>query len=99
MSLAAAFGAPLVSKDAIKERLALEPATDASYWLGMVAAEHMWTEVSAKRGLVIVDCWWFTPRDLRFAITGLYRSGAARAVELVSRSHRHSQRSPSTASA
>lgn len=81
-SLAAAFGAPLVSKDAIKERLASQPATDASSPLGMVAAEHMWTEASANRGLVIVDCWWFKPRDLRFAITGLYRSGAVRAVEL-----------------
>lgn len=81
-SLAAALGAPLVSKDAIKEQLALQAATVASSRLGMVAAEHMWVEAGARRGLVIVDCWWSKPRDLRFAITGLYRSGAVRAVEL-----------------
>lgn len=80
--LAAAVGAHLVSKDAIKERLAMEPALGVSPRLGILAAEQMWADAAAKRGLVLVDCWLFKPRDLHFAASGLQRSGAVRAVEL-----------------
>lgn len=80
--LAAAVAAHLVSKDAIKERLAMEPAPVVSSRLGILAAEQMWADAAAKRGLVLVDCWLFKPRDLRFAASGLQRSGAGQAVEL-----------------
>jgi predicted kinase len=80
--LAAAVGAHLVSKDAIKERLAMEPALVESSRLGILAAEQMWADAAAIRGLVLVDCWLFRPRDLHFAASGLQRSGAGRAVEL-----------------
>jgi len=80
--LAAAVGAHLVSKDAIKERLAKEPALVMSSRLGILASEQMWADAAATGGLVLVDCWLFKPRDLHFAASGLQRSGAVRAVEL-----------------
>jgi predicted kinase len=76
--LSAALGAPLISKDAIKETLTdLSPAR-----AGIAASEAMWDLAAGLQGLVVLESWWFRPRDLGFVNNGLARCGSPRAVEI-----------------
>jgi predicted kinase len=76
--LSEALGAPLVSKDAIKEGLVgVEPER-----AGVVASEAMWKVAAGMGGLVVLESWWFRPRDLGFVEKGLRRCGSPRAVEI-----------------
>lgn len=80
--LATYLSIPLVSKDSIKEMLAdAYPAVPASS-LGPIAMETAWSLVAATAGTVIMDSWWFRPRDLHFVKAGLDRCCAAIVVEL-----------------
>jgi predicted kinase len=79
--LATAIPAPVLSKDALKEQLA-EADGMAPSRLGTAASELMWTRACAYSGLVIVESWWYKPRDAQFAADGLRRCGADRAVEV-----------------
>jgi predicted kinase len=42
----------------------------------------MWTLAAAMPGTVILESWWFRPRDLRFVETGLRRCTPASLVEV-----------------
>jgi predicted kinase len=81
--LAAELGAVLLSKDAVKEALATvlpDPASVPA--LGVVAIETVWSLAARLPGIVVMESWWFRPRDLRFVEAGLRSVGAARAVEV-----------------
>jgi predicted kinase len=80
--LARLLDAPLIAKDAIKEAVAdVIPAAPGSA-LGMAAGDTMWTLAAAMSGTVILESWWFRPRDLRFVETGLRRCTPASLVEV-----------------
>ena len=79
--LAAQLGAACVAKDRIKEALADAVVTEVPQ-LGAVAMETAWHLAAALSGMVVVDSWWFRPRDLDQARDGLVRSGAVATVEI-----------------
>jgi predicted kinase len=80
--LAPALEAPLIGKDTIKEAVAGVVSAAPRRALGIAASEMMWTLASAMSGTVILESWWFRPRDLQFVETGLRRCGPATVVEL-----------------
>ena len=80
--LAPVLGIPLIAKDAIKEALAAATPGVPPGALGRIAAEAMWDLAAAIPGGVLLESWWFTPRDRGFAEAGLHRTGAAAAVEI-----------------
>lgn len=74
---------PVVSKDAIKETLAdISLGRISSRRLGEVSSETMWQLVSAIPDRVIVESWWYRPRDLGFVTEGLAQSGNPNVVEI-----------------
>ena len=79
--LAAELDGVCLGKDRIKEALADAVVTQVPR-LGAVAMETVWSLAAGVSGLVVVDSWWFRPRDLEQARTGLGRSGAQAAVEI-----------------
>nr|WP_280269380.1 AAA family ATPase [Nocardia wallacei] len=82
-SLARSLDARFLSKDAVKEALAtcLDDATEVGA-LGGIAMDTVWALARATPGAVVIDSWWFKPRDLEFARTGIRNSGASRAIEI-----------------
>jgi predicted kinase len=80
--LAPVLGIPLIAKDAIKEALAAAAPGVPSWAFGPLAAQSMWDLASAVPGGVLLDSWWFRPRDHGYAEAGLLRSGAKVAVEI-----------------
>jgi predicted kinase len=82
-ALAGELGAVLLSKDAVKETLAtVLPGAVVVPDLGVVAIEAVWSLAARLPGVVVVESWWFRPRDLRFAEVELRAVGTARAVEV-----------------
>ncbi len=81
-SLAAELSWPLISKDALKEAMAAAVPQVPAAALGRTASETMWTLAAALDGDVILESWWFRPRDLGFAVDGLRRAGARFIVEV-----------------
>ncbi|AGZ45966.1 AAA family ATPase [Actinoplanes friuliensis] len=79
--LAAALGAACLEKDRIKEALAEAVVTEVPD-LGAVAMETVWSLAAAVSGMAVVDSWWFRPRDLDHARTGITRTGATATVEV-----------------
>lgn len=74
---------PVVSKDDIKEALAdISLGQISSRRLGEISSETMWQLVSAIPGTVIVESWWYRPRDLDFVLEGLAHSGSPDVVEI-----------------
>jgi len=74
---------PVVSKDAIKETLAdISRGRISSRRLGEISSETMWQLVSAIPDTVIVESWWYRPRDLGFVTEGLAQSGSPNVVEI-----------------
>ncbi|WP_040694793.1 AAA family ATPase [Nocardia vinacea] len=82
-SLARTLNAQFLSKDTVKEALAacLDDADDL-HALGGIAMDTVWALAQAIPGIVVIDSWWFKPRDLHFARTGIRNTGASRAVEI-----------------
>ncbi|MFI6073202.1 AAA family ATPase [Actinoplanes sp. NPDC051343] len=80
--LAQVLHAPLISKDAIKEAFADVLPAAAYRTLGIAAGEMMWTLAAAMSGEVIVESWWFKPRDQHFVEAGLRRCTPTSVVEL-----------------
>lgn len=79
--LAKRLGVPLVAKDAIKEAVAdVVPAVPGPA-LGMAAGDMMWTLAAAMSGTVIMESWWFEPRDLHLFEAGLRRCGSTSVIE------------------
>lgn len=82
-ALARRLGWPLLAKDAIKETLAGAITAEVpSRQLGIAAMETVWTAAAALPGPVLVDSWWFRPRDLAHARKGLAASGALSTAEV-----------------
>ncbi|WP_116953225.1 AAA family ATPase [Jiangella endophytica] len=80
--LARTVCAPLLSKDAIKEALADVVGTAARSALGSAAMEAAWTIAAGLPGLVVMESWWFKPRDIGHVRAGLDRCGASAVVEV-----------------
>ncbi len=82
-ALARELGAHSISKDAVKEALGagLDHATVPPD-IGAIAMEAAWALAGALSGVVLIDSWWFKPRDIRYAAAGITTSGATRAVEV-----------------
>ncbi|GAA3350501.1 hypothetical protein GCM10020358_76670 [Amorphoplanes nipponensis] len=79
--LAAALGAACLGPDRIREALADAVVTEVPR-LGAVARETMWALAAEVSGMVVVDAWWFRPRDLEAARAGVARSGAGATAEV-----------------
>jgi len=82
-ALAPALRARLLSKDAVKEALATcveDPAALPD--LGGVAMDAAWSMARTSPTSVVIDSWWFAPRDTQFARAGIEKVGADRAVEI-----------------
>lgn len=76
-------GWPCLGKDAVKEALApVLPAEFPRARLGAVAMDTVWAVAAALPGTVLVESWWFHPRDLTFARAGVATSGASAVVEV-----------------
>lgn len=83
MQLGKELGVPVVSKDRLKESLAdIGLGKISSGRLGRIASETMWQVAAAIPGTVIVESWWYRPRDLKFVIEGVARSGHPKVVEV-----------------
>jgi len=80
--LAARLGAPLLAKDALKEALADVVGPEARGLVGAAAMEAVWRLASAPLPRVVVESWWFRPRDLDHALRGLATAGADAVVEV-----------------
>lgn len=90
--LAARLGAPWLSKDAVKEALAdavgqgAPPLAATSVVgapvVGAAAMEAVWRLAAAPLPRVVVESWWFRPRDLDHALRGLATAGADAVVEV-----------------
>ncbi|MFG1794796.1 AAA family ATPase [Nocardia sp. NPDC049149] len=80
-SLAKALGAQFLSKDSVKEALAscVDSAVPA---LGGIAMDAVWALAQATSASVVIDSWWFKPRDIQFARAGIEKVGADRVVEV-----------------
>jgi predicted kinase len=79
--LANALGAAFLAKDRIKEALADAVVTEVPQ-LGAVAMNTAYALAAAIDGMVVLDSWWFRPRDLEYARIGLERSGATASAEI-----------------
>ncbi|MGW6424266.1 AAA family ATPase [Nocardia sp. NPDC055053] len=82
-SLAQTLRAQFLSKDIVKEALAtcVDDAL-AIPEIGGIAMDALWALARATPETVVVDSWWFKPRDLQFAVAGVQQSGADLAVEV-----------------
>jgi predicted kinase len=73
---------PVIAKDALKEALADAAPGAANGRLGRIAAELMWTLAAATPGTVLLDSWWFAPRDGAAVVADLARCGVSTVVEV-----------------
>lgn len=81
-ALAPLLDATLLSKDDLKSSLlAVAPRLPAAQ-LGALAMDTIWSIAADLPGAVLVESWWFRPRDVEFAATGLRRVAAQRVVEV-----------------
>jgi predicted kinase len=79
--LANRLGVPLLAKDAIKEAVTDVVSAVPGPAVGMAAGDMMWTLAAAMSGTVILESWWFTPRDLPFVEAGLLQCGPTSVIE------------------
>ncbi|MBF6544801.1 AAA family ATPase [Nocardia brasiliensis] len=79
--LARVLNGRCLSKDTVKEALAGVGDSDVPE-LGGIAMDALWTTASTIPGTVLIDSWWFRPRDLEFARAGIEKTAADRAVEV-----------------
>jgi predicted kinase len=80
--LATHLSVPRVSKDTLKELFAdAFPAVSTSS-LGRIAMETAWSLTAETPGTVILESWWFKPRDLDLVQAGLRRVRPATVVEI-----------------
>ncbi|WP_430787321.1 AAA family ATPase [Actinoplanes sp. G11-F43] len=80
--LAPALRVPLIGKDALKEAMAKAAPGVPPDAFGPVAAAVMWELAAATPGVVILESWWFRPRDLEFVTEGITHCGAVSVVEI-----------------
>ncbi|KRC90859.1 hypothetical protein ASE25_22100 [Terrabacter sp. Root85] len=84
IQLADALSVPVLSKDAIKESVAdaLEWPVELSGPLGAASMEMAWSLAATLKGTVVLESWWFRPRDLGHAQRAIERIGSPRVVEI-----------------
>jgi predicted kinase len=81
--LAVEVGAQLLSKDGIKEALAGMPSAPTVVpQLGAIAMDTLWALAGAIPGTVVIESFWFRPRNLPFAEAGLKAVAARSVVEV-----------------
>ncbi|MDR6320943.1 AAA family ATPase [Actinoplanes couchii] len=80
--LAPALRVPLIAKDALKVAMAGAAPGVPPAAMGVAAARVMWELAAATPGVVILESWWFRPRDLGYVSDGVARSGARTVVEI-----------------
>jgi predicted kinase len=80
--LGAALGVPVMSKDAIKEALYAAVPTARPRSLGAIAMDAAWSLVADAPGTVVLESWWYRPRDLAYAEAGWRRCGEPDLVEV-----------------
>ncbi|MFB8002961.1 AAA family ATPase [Nocardia sp. NPDC056000] len=78
--LAKALNAHFLSKDAAKEAFSPHMADHST--LGSTAMTAVWALARAIPTTVVIDSWWFKPRDLAFAQAGIEHSHATHAIEV-----------------
>lgn len=81
--LAPTVNARLLSGDAVEEA----PAgcigdAERVPALGGIAMDEVWALAQATPTTAVIDSWWFKPRDLLFARTGIRTVGADRLTEI-----------------
>ncbi|MEV6060083.1 AAA family ATPase [Nocardia asteroides] len=81
-ALAPELNAQFLSKDTVKESLATCLDTIDPRVLGGIAMDTVWALAGAVPGTVVIDSWWFKPRDLQHARTGILVTEATHAVEV-----------------
>lgn len=79
--LAVELGCAMLSKDQIKEALADAVGLDFPN-LGAIAMETVWSMAASCEGTLIIDSWWYRPRDLSHAKRGLASLSYTSAVEI-----------------
>ncbi|WP_327145740.1 AAA family ATPase [Nocardia sp. NBC_01327] len=82
-AVARTMNAWFLSKDAVKEALVgcLENAVEVPE-LGGIAMDTVWKLAQTSPVDVVIDSWWFKPRDLAFAQAGIEQVGTRRVVEI-----------------
>jgi len=80
-ALAWQLNSALLSKDQIKEALADAVGLEFPN-LGATAMETVWSMAAACTGTVIIDSWWYRPRDLEHARRGLGSLAYTSALEI-----------------
>jgi len=74
---------PVISKDVLKEALAdIAGGSVSGGRLGQIASDTMWQLAAAVPGAVVVESWWYRPRDLEHARRGAALSGAPAITEV-----------------
>lgn len=81
-ALAERLGVPLLAKDPIKEAVADTVPAVSVAGLGPAVMDLVWQLAAATPGMVIVESWFFAPRDWQFVAAGLLRSGNPEVVEV-----------------
>lgn len=81
--LAETLNAHFLSKDAVKEALAacVDDGEGVAEF-GGIAMDTVWALARTLPKSVVIDSWWFKPRDLRYAEAGIGRVRADRVVEV-----------------
>lgn len=80
-ALALELNAALLSKDPIKEALADSVGPDFP-GLGATAMETVWAMAGECAGTIIIESWWYRPRDLELARRGLASLTYSTALEI-----------------
>ncbi|GIH18505.1 AAA family ATPase [Rugosimonospora africana] len=80
--LGPALNVPVISKDALKEALLSAVPTARPDGLGAIAMEAAWSLTAGIAGTVLLESWWFRPRDLAFTTAAWRRCGEPALVEV-----------------
>ncbi|MGX1807015.1 AAA family ATPase [Nocardia sp. NPDC055321] len=82
-ALAPLLRAELLSKDAIKESLATCVEDESAFsGLGGIAMDTAWALAASAPRTVVLDSWWFAPRDRSHAKAGIARVAATHTAEI-----------------
>jgi predicted kinase len=81
-ALAGRLQVPLLAKDRIKEAVTDAIPGMAVPGLGAAVMDFVWQLAASVPGLVVIESWWFAPRDRRFVSDGLRRCGSPAVVEV-----------------
>lgn len=80
--LGAALDLPVISKDAVKEALLAAVPDARPAGLGAIAMEAAWSMAADCADTVVLESWWFRPRDLAVTVAAWRRCGEPVLVEV-----------------